>query len=202
MLSIGGTGARAVELVEQQTKDELDHVSAVERGEVTTDVGGDNIVKRGTMKNELVFDTKANWEEGWKWSQVQGAEGWWQILIQGVWVDGSKVLQNQAAVIDVRFLPPTFSTIPFEKKPRITEHPYRRLTALLSSLLPLQPKLSTPPSPAHALFPLHTRISTCFPVLTRPSCIWNLPGGISRFHRAGAVPTGPGFREVSSAWEG
>lgn len=202
MLSIGGTGARAVELVEQQTKDELDHLSAVERGEVTTDVGGDDIVKRSTTKNELVSETKANWEEGWKWSQVQGAEGWWQILIQGVWVDGSKVLQNQAAVIDVCFLPPTFSTIFSRKKPRMTEHPYHRLTVLSSSLLPLQPKLSTPPSPAHALFPLHTRISICFPVLTRPSCIWNSPGGLSRFHKAGAVQTGQGSREASLAWEG
>lgn len=99
VLSIGGTGARAVEMVEQQTKDELDHVSAVERGELTTDFDGDNIIKRSMM--EPVFDTKTNWEEGWKWSQVQGAEGWWQVLMQGVWVDGSKVLHNQAAVIDI-----------------------------------------------------------------------------------------------------
>lgn len=106
VLSIGGTGAPAVELVEQQTKDELDHIGAAERGETASNVDVETIVKRGTTKREPVFDTKASWEEGWKWSQVQGAEGWWQILMQGVWVDGSKVLQNQAAVIDVSVLSP------------------------------------------------------------------------------------------------
>lgn len=126
VLSIGGTGARAVELVEQQTKDELDHISAVERGEVATDVDGDSVVKRGAMKRELVFDTKVNWEEEWKWSQVQGADGWWQILMQGVWVDGSKVLQNQAAVIDVCFFPLALFKISCEKrKSRITDYPDR-----------------------------------------------------------------------------
>lgn len=121
VLSIGGTGARAVEMVEQQTKDELDHVSAVERGELTTDFDGDNIIKRSMM--EPVFDTKTNWEEGWKWSQVQGAEGWWQVLMQGVWVDGSKVLHNQAAVIDVRCFPPALSATLRERKSRLTDYP-------------------------------------------------------------------------------
>ncbi|MCJ1463539.1 hypothetical protein MMC07_002147 [Pseudocyphellaria aurata] len=106
VLSIGGTGAPAVELVEQQTRDELDHIGAAERGETASNVVGESIFKRGTTKREPVFDTKADWEEGWKWSQVQGAEGWWQILMQGVWVGGSKVLQNQAAVIDVSLLSP------------------------------------------------------------------------------------------------
>lgn len=118
VLSIGGTGARAVEMVEQQTKEELDHVSAIERGEITIEVDGDNVVKRGMTKRESVFDTKTNWEEGWKWSQVQGAEGWWQILMQGVWVDGSKILQNQAAVIDVCSFPFTPSTILYNKDNR------------------------------------------------------------------------------------
>lgn len=115
VLSIGGTGARAVEMVQQQTKDELDHVGAVERGEITPDF---HVVKRDTTKREPVFDTEASWEEGWKWSQVQGAEGWWQILMQGVWVDGSKVLHNQAAVIDVGVLPPALSPILYEKENR------------------------------------------------------------------------------------
>ena len=125
VLSIGGTGARAVEMVEQQTRDELDHVGAVERGETTADVEGEDIIKRSTTSREPAFDTKTNWEEGWKWSQVQGAEGWWQILMHGVWVDGSKVLQDQAAVIDVRYpLPsppdPRFSTTKKIENNRLT----------------------------------------------------------------------------------
>jgi hypothetical protein len=39
----------------------------------------------------------------WKWSMVQGAEGWWQILMRGIWVDGIKVLDNQPVVLDVSY---------------------------------------------------------------------------------------------------
>lgn len=42
-----------------------------------------------------------SWADAWKWSPVEGAEGWWQILMRGVWTDGVKVLKNQPAVIDV-----------------------------------------------------------------------------------------------------
>lgn len=98
VLSIGGTGARAVDLVEQQTKDELDYIGAAEGGTSLNDPSK-ALVPRGMTKR--ILDTRSDWEDGWKWSKVQGAEGWWQILMHGVWVDGSKVLQNQAAVIDV-----------------------------------------------------------------------------------------------------
>lgn len=102
VLSIGGTGARAVDLVEQQTKDELDYIGATGRG-ASPNEPNQALVPRGMMKR--ILDTRSDWEDGWKWSKVQGAEGWWQILMHGVWVDGSKVLQNQAAVIDVSSQP-------------------------------------------------------------------------------------------------
>lgn len=112
VLSIGGTGARAVDLVEQQTKDELDYIGAAEGGTNPAD-SSQALVPRGMAKR--ILDTRSEWEDGWKWSKVQGAEGWWQILMHGVWVDGSKVLQNQAAVIDVSSQPccPQSSQIPF-----------------------------------------------------------------------------------------
>lgn len=106
ILSVGGTGAPAVDLVVKQTKDELDRVGALERQEVplapTEDdtaavPEGQPLTKRGGA-----FEAReASWKDGWEWSTVQGAEGWWQILMQGVWVDDSKVLQNQAVVLDV-----------------------------------------------------------------------------------------------------
>jgi hypothetical protein len=37
----------------------------------------------------------------WSWSKVQGAAGWWQILMQGVWVDGRRALKNQPVILDV-----------------------------------------------------------------------------------------------------
>lgn len=42
-----------------------------------------------------------SWRDDWKWSPVEGAEGWWQTLMRGVWVDGTKVLKNQPCVIDI-----------------------------------------------------------------------------------------------------
>ncbi|MCJ1313469.1 hypothetical protein MMC25_007147 [Agyrium rufum] len=42
------------------------------------------------------------WEKSWKWSKVQGAAvGWWQILMQGVLVNGDKILRNQPAILDL-----------------------------------------------------------------------------------------------------
>ena len=111
VLSIGGTGAPAIDMVIKQTKDELDRVGALERVEkplmpTKSDTPavpeGKALTKRGRAHNRLLETREASWKEGWDWSTVQGAEGWWQILMPGVWVDGSRVLQNQAVVLDVR----------------------------------------------------------------------------------------------------
>lgn len=110
VLSIGGTGAPAVDMVVQQTKEELDRVGALERGEIplapikeaAVAVGeGVPLTRRGRAHKHAIDTREANWRDGWEWSTVQGAEGWWQMLMPGVWVDGSKVLQNQAVVVDV-----------------------------------------------------------------------------------------------------
>lgn len=102
VLSIGGTTAKAVEMVVQRTKAELDSLAApipepIEEGRTLT--------KRGSHKvNPSTADVQIpepDWQQHWRWSKVQGAEGWWQILMQGVWIDGSKVLKNQPVVIDV-----------------------------------------------------------------------------------------------------
>ena len=105
VLSVGGTSAPAVQLVEKQTTNELDNLGALERGEAPAEIDIP-ILKRGLQSSEknMVKPRELDWENGWKWSKVQGAEGWWQILMQGVWVDGSKVLKNQPAVIDVSSL--------------------------------------------------------------------------------------------------
>lgn len=111
VLSIGGTGAPAVDLVVKQTKDELDRFGALERAEIPLTPIEDNtatvqqdksLIKKGRATARAVQSREASWKEGWEWSTVQGAEGWWQTLMPGVWVDGSRVLQNQAVVLDVR----------------------------------------------------------------------------------------------------
>ena len=119
VLSIGGTSADAVDLVQEQTRQELDRVGELERATVSGETPPNEV--QSTMKRDLesdmaVQEQSLDWRSGWKWSKVQGAEGWWQILMQGVWVDGSKVLKNQPVVIDVR--------------------PPHRLTLFTTSLLP------------------------------------------------------------------
>ena len=117
VLSIGGTGAQAAEMVSKQTADQLDRAGAQEKINAftaengkTLEGGTNSLVKANTPEEKIILHERSeakarqsDWKEGWTWSKVQGAEGWWQTLMQGVWVGGSRVLQNQAAVIDVRF---------------------------------------------------------------------------------------------------
>lgn len=101
VLSVGGTSAEAVTLVQEQTRRQLDRLGELERGVVN---GQTDIAKRDPESSLATQEHASHWRSGWKWSKVQGAEGWWQILMQGVWVDGSKVLKNQPVVIDVRII--------------------------------------------------------------------------------------------------
>lgn len=100
VLSIGGTAANAIEMVEMQTKSELDSLAGSERQEPVPAKKLPSLGKRGRTGKGIIT-RQADWEEGWALTDVQGAEGWWQVLMRGVWVDGSKVLKNQAVVIDV-----------------------------------------------------------------------------------------------------
>ncbi|MCJ1395559.1 hypothetical protein MMC18_008445 [Xylographa bjoerkii] len=99
VLSIGGTLAKAVEMVVQRTKDELERLTSPDNTPETAD---NTLSKRSPHPLAAPMQGREPaWQEGWRWSKVQGAEGWWQILLQGVWVDGSKVLKNQPAVVDI-----------------------------------------------------------------------------------------------------
>ncbi len=101
VLSVGGTAANAIKLVDIQTKIELDALAEDPREEVLPAKKLPNLEKRGRTGKGIIT-RQPDWEDDWAWSEVQGAEGWWQVLMHGVWVDGSKVLHNQAVVIDVR----------------------------------------------------------------------------------------------------
>lgn len=100
VLSVGGTAASAIEMVVSQTENALNQLGGIEKGEVAPVEKLPPLVKRGRHGKEVVTK-REDWETGWVWTGVQGAEGWWQLLMRGVWVDGSKVLHNQAVVIDV-----------------------------------------------------------------------------------------------------
>jgi len=110
VLSIGGTTENAVEMVVKRTKDELDSLATVYTepmdDENTEPVEDEKtLLKRGSHRsnpsNADAQSAKPDWQENWHWNKVQGAEGWWQILMGGVWIDGSKTIKNQPVVIDV-----------------------------------------------------------------------------------------------------
>ncbi|KAL9112202.1 MAG: hypothetical protein Q9187_007821, partial [Circinaria calcarea] len=112
VLSIGGTAAQAIRLVEQQTRDELDRVGMAEAGLNKHQ----ELLKRGSEDVTSIYTRGSDWREGWSWSKVQGAEGWWQVLMQGVLVDGVRVLKNQPVVIDINspfILAPPFAARAF-----------------------------------------------------------------------------------------
>ena len=100
VLSVGGTAASTIEMVVSQTENALNQMGEIEKGDVAPVEKLPPLAKRGRHGKEVVTK-REDWETGWVWTEVQGAEGWWQLLMRGVWVDGSKVLQNQAVVIDV-----------------------------------------------------------------------------------------------------
>lgn len=92
IFSIGGTSAPPVRRAKMETDDEL--ARAGNHGMKRDGV----VASRSAADIEMEADLSAN---EWKWSKVQGAEGWWQILMRGIWVDGSKVLENQPIVLDI-----------------------------------------------------------------------------------------------------
>jgi hypothetical protein len=94
IFSIGGTSAPLLRLAAINTDDELTRTPEMKR---------DGIVVSRTA-SEIETEAAVSSTE-WKWSKVQGAEGWWQILMQGIWVDGIKALENQPIILDVSTLP-------------------------------------------------------------------------------------------------
>jgi hypothetical protein len=92
IFSIGGTSAPSLRQAEIETHDELARLG-------TQETRRDVIVAPRSL-DELETEAALSSNE-WKWSKVQGAEGWWQILMRGIWVDGVKVLDNQLIVLDV-----------------------------------------------------------------------------------------------------
>ena len=147
IFSIGGTSAPSLRLAAIETDDKMTRSR-------TPEMKGDGIVVSRTA-TEIEMEAALSSTE-WKWSKVQGAEGWWQILMRGIWVDGIKALENQPIVLDVSTLPNCILSC-------LT---LQRLTHLSSLHLPSQRGHFTPPSPGagNYLLPMissmHTHVST------------------------------------------
>jgi hypothetical protein len=96
IFSIGGTSAPSLRRAAIETDDELTRSRAPE-----TKRDGIMVPRTATeIESEAALSSTE-----WKWSKVQGAEGWWQILMRGIWVDGIRTLENQPIVLDVSTLP-------------------------------------------------------------------------------------------------
>ena len=96
VLSIGGSGHSAVEAADADTKAALDQLGAAA---ILNEDESAPVRKR--QAGSVPTDQPLNLDEAFRWTNVQGAEGWWQVLMKGVWVDSRKVLKNQPVVIDV-----------------------------------------------------------------------------------------------------
>ncbi|KAL8728789.1 MAG: hypothetical protein Q9166_005167 [cf. Caloplaca sp. 2 TL-2023] len=107
VLSVGGTGAQAAEMVARQTAEQLDRAGAQEKINAfieengKTLVGGLNSLNKASLPEEKIILQKkdkafksrqTDWQQGWTFSKVQGAEGWWQTLMQGVWINTPFIL--------------------------------------------------------------------------------------------------------------
>ncbi|KAJ9636816.1 hypothetical protein H2199_007810 [Coniosporium tulheliwenetii] len=107
VLSVGGTAAEAVQAAEDQVKLQLDRLGQLEHDGATEGYDAPpeedssvlhRLAKRGGENDKDSSDT---WRSGWKWIKVEGAAGWWQILMRGVWVNGIKILKNQPVILDI-----------------------------------------------------------------------------------------------------
>lgn len=88
IFSIGGTSVASVREVERETEDSLARL-------------GHQNSERSFTINDAPRREDGDKLSEWKWMKVQGAEGWWQILMRGVFVEGIKILDSQPVVLDV-----------------------------------------------------------------------------------------------------
>ncbi|EXJ53479.1 uncharacterized protein A1O5_13255 [Cladophialophora psammophila CBS 110553] len=94
ILSLGGTIAKEVEEAKIRGEVELKYFGDPA---VTSEWVSEQVIAQlqGAMPNEIP------WEQHFKWTEVQGAAGWWTALMKGVWVNGAKVLRNQPILFDI-----------------------------------------------------------------------------------------------------
>jgi hypothetical protein len=63
------------------------------------------IKREGHVKSRAVVDfVLEDRMTSLKWNSLHGAEGWWQILMAGVWIGKTRILQNQPIILDVSTL--------------------------------------------------------------------------------------------------
>ena len=84
VLSLGGTIAREVEEAKVKGEIELQHF---EDPAATSQWVADQV----NARLRVSFPLSSSWDKHFKWTDVQGAAGWWTTLMKGVWINGAKV---------------------------------------------------------------------------------------------------------------
>ena len=84
VISLGGTIAKEVEEAKVRGEVELKHFGDPF---ATSDWVNEHVDAQLRMAMPL----EAPWDKHFKWTEVQGAAGWWTALMSGVWINGAKV---------------------------------------------------------------------------------------------------------------
>ena len=92
-LTLGGSIAREVEEVKTRFQVRLDNMLNL----LATPDYIDHEVQ-----DRLSRSLPAALDEQFRWVELKGAEGWWTTLMGGVWINGAKVLQDQAVLLDIQ----------------------------------------------------------------------------------------------------
>ena len=93
ILSLGTTVAYEVERAKLQVEIEL------------MNVGQAHAISQwvqAQIRPQMELMKAVPWQEHFKWTELQGAKGWWTTLMSGVWVNGAKVLRNQPVLFDIQ----------------------------------------------------------------------------------------------------
>ena len=93
ILSFGTTIAYEVQRAKSQAELELKHIG---QSHATSDWIQSQVDPQIELMKALP------WEAHFKWTDLQGAKGWWTALMSGVWVNGAKVLRNQPVLFDLQ----------------------------------------------------------------------------------------------------
>lgn len=95
ILSLGDTIAQEMERAKIQGELELQRFGDLEATEEWVNQEVDRRLAV-SMPDHLPADAH------FKWTNIQGAAGWWTALISGVWVNDAKVLKNQPVLFDIQ----------------------------------------------------------------------------------------------------
>ncbi len=85
ILSLGGTIARDIEEAKVRGELELKHFGDPK---ATSEWVNEQVDAR----LNFLIPPEVPWHKHFKWTEVQGAAGWWTALMRGVWINGAKVV--------------------------------------------------------------------------------------------------------------